>query len=192
MYRFIAAITAALFLVSTPVEAKNHHSATHRHSPAIDRQAVILDVASLPAYPVEMTRSGLRQRSEPMGRKHIAPSNGYAMADRVIEHPVGCPRSAFCGCGASVRIFGYPIRDLYLASNWFQFAHASPGPGMVAVRNHHVFVIEQVNGDGTVVAWDANSGGHATRIHTVSLSGYSVRDPHSKSFSARHLNGGQT
>ena len=34
-----------------------------------------------------------------------------------------------------------------------------------------------VNGDGTVVAYDANSGGHLTRIHTVSLAGYSVRMP---------------
>ena len=54
---------------------------------------------------------------------------------------------------------------------------------MVAVRNHHVFVIRSVNGDGTVVAYDANSGGHLTRVHTVSLSGYSVRNPHAEGFS---------
>lgn len=198
---FMAAFAVSLLIASTPVEAKTKHFPLNhiqkhyaRHSPTIGATAVILDIASLPAYPVEMTRSGMRARAEPMGRRQIAPSNGYSMAsdERVIGHPEGCPRSAFCGCGASVRIFGYPIRDLYLASNWFKFAHAAPGPGMVAVRNHHVFVIEQVNGDGTVVAWDANSGGHATRIHTVSLSGYSVRDPHSRSFSTRRFNGGQT
>lgn len=86
MYRFIAVITAALFLVSTPVEAKTHHSATHRHSPAIGRPAAILDVASLPAYPIEMTRQGLRQRLEPMARKDIVPSNGYDMA---VNRPRG-------------------------------------------------------------------------------------------------------
>lgn len=98
--------------------------------------------------------------------------------ERIVSHPSGCPRSAFCGCGASVRIFGHPVRDLFLASNWFRFPHARPGPGMVGVRNHHVFVIESVNSDGTVVAYDANSGGHQTRVHTISLRGYSVRDPH--------------
>lgn len=99
----------------------------------------------------------------------------------IVSHPSGCPRSAFCGCGASVRIFGHPVRDLYLAANWFRFPHAIAAPGMVAVRSHHVFVIESVNGDGTVVAFDANSGHHQTRIHTVSLAGYSVRDPSSSS-----------
>jgi len=96
----------------------------------------------------------------------------------VVSHPAGCPWVASCGCIASVRVFGHPIRELYLAANWFKYPHASPAPGMVAVRRHHVFVIESVNGDGTVVAYDGNSGGHLTRIHTVSLSGYSVHDPH--------------
>lgn len=102
----------------------------------------------------------------------------YSSNEGIVSHPSGCPRSAFCGCGASVRIFGHPVRNLYLARNWFQFPHASPSSGMVAVRNHHVFVIESVNSDGTVVAYDANSGHHQTRIHTISLNGYSVRNPH--------------
>ena len=115
----------------------------------------------------------------------IGISQAVDYVERIVSNPTGCPRTQFCGCGASVRIFGHPVRDLYLAANWFRFAHASPAPGMVAVRSHHVFVIEQVNGDGTVVAYDANSGGHATRIHTVSLSGYSVRDPHSRQVAMR-------
>lgn len=90
--------------------------------------------------------------------------------------PSGCPH-AFCGCGTSIHVFGRIIPELNLASNWLRFPRAYPAPGMVAVRNHHVFAIESVNGDGTVVAYDPNSGGHATRLHTVSLSGYSVRDP---------------
>jgi len=105
--------------------------------------------------------------------------------DRVVPHPAGCPRIAFCGCGASVRIFGHPVRDLYLAANWGRFPRANPAPGMAAYRNHHVFVIEQVNGDGTVVAYDANSGGHATRIHTISLHGYRVVDPNGNRMAAR-------
>lgn len=91
--------------------------------------------------------------------------------------PAGCP-SAFCGCAASLHIFGRIIPELNLAANWGRFPSARPGPGMAAYRAHHVFIIESVNEDGTVVAYDGNSGGHLTRIHTVSLHGYRVVDPH--------------
>lgn len=91
--------------------------------------------------------------------------------------PNGCP-NAYCGCSASLHVFGKIIPSLNLASNWGKFPSASPASGMVAYRNHHVFVIESVNSDGTVVAHDGNSGGHLTRIHTVSLRGYRVVDPH--------------
>jgi hypothetical protein len=49
---------------------------------------------------------------------------------------------------------------------------------MVAARHGHVFVLEQhIEGD-TWMAYDANSGGHATRIHARSLRGYTVVNPH--------------
>ena len=98
--------------------------------------------------------------------------------DQIVSHPSGCPRIAFCGCGVSVKVFGRQVRELYLAANWFKFPHASPGPGMVAVRNHHVMEIISVNYDGSVLVYDPNSGGHQTRIHVRSLAGYSVRNPH--------------
>ena len=98
--------------------------------------------------------------------------------EHYLSHPGGCPHSAFCGCGASVRIFGHPVRSLYLAANWLRYPRATPSPGMVAARHGHVFVIERVNGDGTVVASDYNSGGHMSRMHTVSLRGYVVVNPH--------------
>ena len=104
---------------------------------------------------------------------------------QIVSHPSGCPRIAFCGCGAAVEIFGRPIRELWLAANWLRFPRAFPAPGMVAVRQHHVFVIREVHGDGTVLAYDANSGGHRTRIHNVSLRGYSVRDPHGSHMAMR-------
>ncbi|WP_247780053.1 hypothetical protein [Bradyrhizobium sp. 170] len=37
--------------------------------------------------------------------------------------PAGCPRS-FCGCGASIRVFGRIVPGLNLAANWPVF----PGP----------------------------------------------------------------
>ena len=95
----------------------------------------------------------------------------------ILAHPAGCPRTRFCGCGASIKVFGKSIRSLWLAKNWFQFPASTPGPGKVAVRVGHVFVIIRNLGGGKVLAYDANSGGHKTRIHVRSLAGYSVRDP---------------
>lgn len=109
-------------------------------------------------------------------RHHVAHSLGGSRAE-ILPHPAGCPRVAFCGCGASLAVFGRSIRSLWLAANWFRFPPSTPAPGMVAVRRHHVFVIEQVLGGGQVLAYDANSGGHLTRRHVVSLAGYSVRNP---------------
>jgi hypothetical protein len=48
---------------------------------------------------------------------------------------------------------------------------------MVAARRHHVFVIKRVLGGGKVLAYDANSGGHKTRLHVRSLAGFVVVDP---------------
>ena len=116
------------------------------------------------------------------GRAHVAAAAGPAefahRAAEILPHPAGCPHRAFCGCGAALKIFGRPIRDLWLARNWFRFPPAAPAPGMVAVRSHHVFVIEAVLSRGQVIAYDANSGRHLTRRHVRSLAGYSVRDPH--------------
>jgi hypothetical protein len=90
--------------------------------------------------------------------------------------PAGCPHS-FCGCGASIRVFGRIVPGLNLASNWLRFPRTSPAPGMVAARRGHVFVLERhVEGD-MWMAYDANSGGHATRIHARSLRGYTVVNP---------------
>jgi hypothetical protein len=93
-----------------------------------------------------------------------------------VAHPAGCPWRAFCGCGVSVKIFGHPVRDLFLAANWYRFPRAAPGPGMVAVRRHHVMAILSYNGSSATV-YDPNSGGHGTRVHERSLAGYTVVNP---------------
>jgi len=94
--------------------------------------------------------------------------------------PSGCPH-AYCGCGTSLHIFGRIIPALNLASNWGRFPRALPAPGMVAYRSGHVFAIEAVNYDGTVIAYDSNSGRGLTRIHRVSLRGFRVVNPHASS-----------
>ncbi|WP_375160869.1 hypothetical protein [Bradyrhizobium sp. RDT46] len=97
--------------------------------------------------------------------------------DRVVGgRPAGCP-SSFCGCGASLRVFGRVVPELNLASNWLRFPRAAPAPGMVAARRGHVFVLEQHLGGDMWMAYDANSGGRATRIHARSLRGYTVVNP---------------
>ena len=102
-----------------------------------------------------------------------APASGA----EIVSHPHGCPRIAFCGCGVSVEIFGRPIRELFLARNWFKFPRARPAPGMVAVRRHHVMAIRAVDANGNAVVYDPNSGGHKTRIHQRSLAGYVIVNP---------------
>lgn len=95
----------------------------------------------------------------------------------ILAHPSGCPERAFCGCGAAVRVFGAPIRSLWLAANWFKFPRAHPAAGMVAVRRHHVFVLEQHLGGNTWLAYDANSGRRLTRLHARSIAGYVIVNP---------------
>jgi hypothetical protein len=96
-----------------------------------------------------------------------------------MPHPAGCPGRAFCGCGVSVKVFGHPVRGLYLASNWKRrFPRAEAGAGMVAARDGHVMFIEEYLGDGMARVYDPNSGGHQTRVHTRSLAGYTIVNPH--------------
>lgn len=101
---------------------------------------------------------------------------GNASAE-VVGHPAGCPRRAFCGCGASVEIFGHPIRNLWLAAAWFKFPRAAPAAGMVAVRRHHVFVLRSHISGSTWLVFDANSGGRRTRVHSRSISGLTIVNP---------------
>lgn len=93
------------------------------------------------------------------------------------QRPAGCPH-AYCGCGASLHLFGRIIPALNLAANWFRFPRAAPAPGMAAVRRHHVMVLEADLGGGIWTVYDANSGSHLTRVHARSLAGYIIVDPH--------------
>jgi hypothetical protein len=96
---------------------------------------------------------------------------------QVLDHPGGCPRRAFCGCGASVHLFGRPIRELFLSSNWLRFPRSEPGTNKVAVRRGHVFVLKQHISGSTWLVYDANSGGRATRLHPRSIAGHTIVSP---------------
>jgi hypothetical protein len=55
---------------------------------------------------------------------------------------------------------------------------------MVAVRRHHVFVLEAHLGGDQWQVYDANSGGHATRIHARSIAGYQIVNPHGSRYAS--------
>ena len=111
----------------------------------------------------------------------VIDANGNIVGGR----PAGCPHS-FCGCEASLYLFGAIHAELNLASNWIRkFPRTSPAPGMAAVRNHHVMVLISHVGGRNWLVHDGNSGGGLTRDHVRSTSGYIVVDPQASRFATR-------
>lgn len=114
-------------------------------------------------------------------RRRAVDGNGNAVV--IGGRPAGCPRR-FCGCFASLEVFGTIKPHLNLAKNWLQFPRTSPAPGMVAARPGHVFVLmSHVEGNEWLVK-DGNSGGGLTRQHVRSISGFRIVNPHG-SYAAR-------
>lgn len=177
--------TAILFLAILPANARGHSTVQ------VDAFCDARYCGATQVSPVRTsyrshkrsTKSARHPRAhgvKALAKTQTASTQKYSIGERLTQllpHPAGCPSRAFCGCGAAVEVFGRPIRELWLARNWFKFPPAAPAPGMVAVRNHHVFVIRRVISPGMVLAYDANSGGRRTRLHLRSLAGYSVRNP---------------
>lgn len=92
--------------------------------------------------------------------------------------PAGCPRR-FCGCVASIKLFGRIRADLNLASNWLRkFPRTNPAPMMAAARPGHVMVLLEHAGGDKWKVHDGNSGGGLTRIHIRSIRGFAVVNPH--------------
>jgi hypothetical protein len=166
-------LTLVLCLIAASIasaQARSHHRVSHHHSHrAIEhhrRHAATVEQRVDPCF--------FFCQSAPI--TEVARSSEGAA---IVDHPAGCPHIAFCGCGVSVRVFGHPVPELFLAWNWaVKFPRTEPHAGAVAVRHHHVFYIEQAYGDGTALAYDPNSGGHQTRVHRISLIGYVVVEPH--------------
>ncbi len=112
------------------------------------------------------------------GRARV--SAGYEGGTVVGGRPAGCPR-AFCGCEASLYLFGKIYPDLNLAANWLRkFPRTSPAPGMAAARRGHVFVLISHVGGNEWLVHDGNSGRHLTRQHVRSIAGYGIVNPHSR------------
>lgn len=105
---------------------------------------------------------------------------GQQTASEVIGgRPAGCPH-AYCGCGASLYLFGRIIPALNLAANWLKFPRTDPAPKMAAARSHHVMILERQISGNIWLVHDSNSGGGLTRLHARSIAGYIIVDPHGR------------
>jgi hypothetical protein len=170
--KLIGVLLFAVLLVS-PAEARKRTSAAH---PDCNILFPCFDVAPSVRGERAVKAMGGFGIARPVYQRRAEITHERPAAT-VVGHPSGCPARAFCGCGTAVRLLGSPVRSLWLAANWFRFPRAAPAPGMAAVRRGHVFAIEQVLGNGKVLAYDPNSGGHRTRIHVRSLKGFTVVNP---------------
>ena len=155
---------AALFSVALSIALTVSADARPRHKQ--QRQTISCDMR------------GCSDRASQARAEANAPvdANGGAV---VSHRPQGCPH-AFCGCEASLYVFGKIRPELNLASNWIRkFPRTSPAPGMAAARSGHVMVLmSHVEGSNWLVH-DGNSGGGLTREHIRSIRGYVIVNPRS-------------
>jgi hypothetical protein len=180
-------LIATLVLLPATAQARHHHRVTHHQSHRIERLAVISPQAYQSDDPRYPSQSYV---ISPMGRGHLkqerpVAAHGMDLAETYLSHPAGCPARQFCACGAAVEVFGHAVRDLWPASAWYRFSRTAPGPGMVAVRSHHVFVLRSHIEGSIWMTADYNSGGHRSRLHAQSISGYTIVDPHSARYASR-------
>jgi hypothetical protein len=162
----IAALAAITLALTVSVQARPHKA---HHRQQVQQSIITCNQQGCSDRVIDYTP----ERSNRTSERRIEIGEGV-----VGGRPAGCPWR-YCGCGVSLKVFGKIIPKLNLALNWkIIFPRTEPAAGMVAARSGHVFYIVSVVDSSTVVAYDPNSGGHKTRIHTVSLRGFTVVDPH--------------
>jgi hypothetical protein len=173
------ALLAALALVcaALPSQARQHGArATCAETGDIMRPVCGGTLRASPAAAGGGFLQGVRSIKVTMHRERRAALVETPTQVVVGGRPAGCP-SRFCGCGASLHLFGRIIPGLNLAANWLRFPHADPAPRMAAARPGHVFVLEQHIAGDIWLVYDANSGGHVTRLHARSIAGYAIVNP---------------
>ena len=165
MRGFLAALAACLMLAA-PAEAR-------RLAPECNITMPCDGVGRGNDFGTAVRATGMRAARATAAAYHASAQ----LVATIIPHPAGCPRRLFCGCGAAVRVFGSPVRHLWVAANWLRFPRAGPAPGMAAARRGHVFVLESHVGGDLWLVTDHNSGGGLSRLHVRSISGYVIVDP---------------
>lgn len=147
----------SITLVATSVDARPRHHKTHGF--------------------VVCNRLGCSDR--PHAARAVEAAEAFdANGNRTVlgRRPTGCPYE-YCGCEASLYVFGKIRRELNAARNWrIMFPRTAPAPGMAAVRAHHVMILmSHVDGKNWLVH-DGNFN-HQTVEHVMSIRGYTVVDP---------------
>ena len=148
-------LVAALLSIALSIAFVVSANATPRHKQ--QRHTITCDMRGC-SDQAGQARAARAEASAPVD------ANGGAV---IARRPEGCPR-AFCGCEASLYVFGKIRPELNLASNWIRkFPRTSPAPGMAAARSGHVMVLmSHVEGNDWLVH-DGNSGGADPRTRPV-------------------------
>ena len=171
MIRFLAAaLLCALFAM--PAEARPRHRAAPQFAP----ECFTIMPCEGAVRPSGGFLDGVRSIRVMMKRERVAAISATAAARVIGGQPSGCP-ARFCGCGASLHLFGRIIPSLNLAANWLRFPRAAPAPNMVAARRGHVFVLKDHVAGSVWIVHDSNSGGRRTRLHARSIAGYAIVNP---------------
>ena len=122
-------LIAALLSIALSIAFAMSANATPRHRQ--QRQTIACDMRGC-SEQVQQARAARAEANTAVD------ANCGAVVNR---RPQGC-QHAFCGCEASLYLFGKIRPELNLASNWVRkFPRTSPAPGMAAARSGHVMVL---------------------------------------------------
>ena len=186
MLKTILAV-AALLCLSLPADARPRHVAHHRYAPECNVSMPCEGVGKPDffAKSAKMSAKEARRRARgqalydamPFGMPTDRAGRALPASQVIGGRPAGCPHR-FCGCGASLHLFGKIIPRLNLAANWLRFPRAAPAPNMAAARRGHVMVLKRHLHGSVWQVFDANSGGGKTRIHNRSIAGFTIVNPH--------------
>ena len=170
----LAALTAVVLIsAATPADARRVVKSPDR--------APVLDVSAVAPYPTEKVTRERGKRTRDAQPSYVRISNSERTAGVVGGRPSGCP-SRFCGCEASLYVFGTIRAELNLAYNWVRkFPRTEPAPGMVAARSGHVMVLMSHAGGNDWMVHDGNGGRGKTWEHVRSIRGYTIVNPHASS-----------
>jgi hypothetical protein len=154
------------------------------------RQAALQQQVELRRQAAEARRSAHRemQSFSPEQTSLGSAANSERVAATIVGgRPAGCPYK-FCGCGASLEIFGKIIPRLNKAANWLRdfphVAQANAAPDMAAANSSHVFVLKRHVRDNVWLVKDYNTRGNVTRLRERRLTGFTVVDPRGTRFAA--------
>lgn len=190
MFRAVFLGALALVCASLSAEARpRHHIADVTKMVCVETGTVLHPVCGMGAsdFRAENAQKSVKEARRRARGQSLYDAMPFGMptdragralpASQVIGgRPAGCPHR-FCGCGASLHLFGRIIPALNLAANWLRFPRAAPAPNMAAARRGHVMVLKRHLGGNVWLVHDSNSGGGKTRLHARSIAGFVIVDP---------------